>query len=56
MASSSDHLVTQSHAGPVPVGSELGFQLDYCALVRSMSSPFVTEVIKGRTPAATPSR
>ena len=56
VASSSDHLVTQSHAGQVSVGTELGFQLDYSALVRSMSSPFVTKVIKGRTPATMPSR
>jgi ornithine racemase len=42
LGSSSDHLVLLAHgAGPV-VGSELRFELNYSALMRSMASSFVT--------------
>jgi predicted amino acid racemase len=53
LAASSDHLVTHSGCRRVPVGAEIGFQLDYSALVRSMTSPFVAKVMKDRViPAA----
>ncbi len=46
LASSSDHLLVHSASHSLPVGAELSFQLDYGALVRSMTSPFVTKVMK----------
>ncbi len=46
LGASSDHLITDSGCDRVPVGTELTFQLNYSALVRSMTSPFVTKVIK----------
>ncbi len=46
LGASSDHLITDSGRDRVPVGTELAFQLNYSALVRSMTSPFVTKVIK----------
>lgn len=38
---SSDHLVTSAAGDCVPIGTEMTFQLDYSALIRAMSSPFV---------------
>jgi predicted amino acid racemase len=49
LGASSDHLITGSGGDPVPVGTELTFQLNYSALVRSMTSPFVTKVAKGQS-------
>ncbi len=46
LGASSDHLITDSGRDRVPVGTELAFQLNYSALVRSMTSPFVTKVMK----------
>lgn len=43
---SSDHLITDSGGELAPAGTEIAFQLNYSALVRSMTSPFVTKVIK----------
>lgn len=45
VGASSDHLVLDAGRGPVPVGTELRFQLDYSALTRAMASPFVPEVV-----------
>lgn len=45
----SDHLVIDSGDCHTPVGAEVSFQPNYAALVRSMTSPFVTKVMKGRT-------
>jgi predicted amino acid racemase len=42
LGASSDHLITTSTVDSVPVGAEMTFQLDYSALVRAMTSPFVT--------------
>ncbi len=43
---SSDHLITTSSAVDiVPIGTEMTFQLDYSALIRAMTSPFVTKSI-----------
>jgi predicted amino acid racemase len=55
LGASSDHLVVDSGQEHLPVGAEIRFQPNYSALVRSMTSPFVTKVVKrqgGRTPAA----
>ncbi|WP_249975849.1 alanine/ornithine racemase family PLP-dependent enzyme [Vreelandella olivaria] len=41
LAASSDHLVLETHALMAP-GSELRFGLNYSALLRAMTSPFVT--------------
>lgn len=43
---SSDHLVVTSDNGKLTVGKELTFQLDYSALLRAMTSPFVTRSFK----------
>ena len=46
LGSSSDHLITTSTVESAPVGAEMIFQLDYSALVRAMTSPFVTRSFK----------
>jgi len=43
---SSDHLIVQSDGSKLTVGTELPFQLNYSALTRAMTSPFVTKVVK----------
>jgi len=40
---SSDHLITTSTVPHMPVGTEVSFQVDYSALIRAMTSPFVTK-------------
>ncbi len=40
---SSDHLIVESAHGTLRVGEEIAFQVDYSALVRSMTSPFVSK-------------
>ncbi len=45
LGASSDHLIVESDR-PLPVGDELTFQLNYSALVRAMTSPFVAKVLK----------
>ena len=47
LGASSDHLILDTGASYLPVGSELRFQLNYSALTRAMSSPFVTQHIMG---------
>jgi predicted amino acid racemase len=42
LAASSDHLVIDVGDHALAVGDEIAFQLDYSALVRSMTSPFVS--------------
>ena len=51
VGASSDHLIVESGLHPLPVGTELTFQLNYSALVRVMTSPFVAKVvtIQGRS-------
>lgn len=44
---SSDHLVVDVTDHPVAVGDELTFHLDYGALLRAMTSPFVANVERG---------
>lgn len=47
LAASSDHLIVDSsnNESELPVGGEVSFQLNYSALLRSMTSPFVAKVI-----------
>ncbi|MHC4894865.1 MAG: alanine/ornithine racemase family PLP-dependent enzyme [Planctomycetota bacterium] len=52
LGASSDHLVVDCGTLRLPVGSEVRFQLDYSALLRAMTSPFVAKVM--RTNAASP--
>lgn len=46
LGASSDHLIVESGNEGVSVGSEMIFQLNYSALVRAMTSPFITKVVK----------
>ena len=46
MGASSDHLILESNSFELSVGAEVAFQLNYSALVRAMTSPFVTKVMK----------
>ena len=46
IGASSDHLIIDCGEAPQPVGAEVRFQLNYSALVRSMTSPFVTKVFQ----------
>ena len=46
LGSSSDHLVVTSSVGGLAVGNEVTFQLNYSALLRAMTSPFVTKSYK----------
>jgi len=46
---SSDHLVAESGPNRLSVGAEVRFQLNYSALVRAMTSPFVAKVLRGRS-------
>ena len=45
MGASSDHLILESECDELRVGAEVIFQLNYGALVRAMTSPFVTKVM-----------
>lgn len=45
MGASSDHLILESDNDDLPVGAEVALQLNYSALVRAMTSPFVTKVV-----------
>ncbi|WP_325099501.1 alanine/ornithine racemase family PLP-dependent enzyme [Persicirhabdus sediminis] len=51
LAASSDHLIVDvtHYRGPLQVGSEITFQLDYSALLRAMTSPFIKKVMKRTT-------
>ena len=51
LGASSDHLVVDStpYAAPLSVGSELSFQLNYSALLRAMTSPFISKVMSPLT-------
>jgi predicted amino acid racemase len=43
---SSDHLIVDAGSHPLPIGAEVEFQLNYSALVRAITSPFVAKVVK----------
>ena len=45
LGASGDHLVTDSSCTRLSVGTEVTFQLNYSALLRAMSSPFVSTVL-----------
>jgi predicted amino acid racemase len=55
LEASSDHLVVRSSCFNHPAGSEISFQLNYSALLRSMTSPFVSKIWKNRMPPKQPS-
>ena len=46
LGASSDHLIVDSGHNHFSVGEEIEFQLNYSALVRAMTSPFVAKVVK----------
>lgn len=48
LGASSDHLIVDAGSLPMSVGTEIQFQLNYSALVRAMTSPFVSQVMKTR--------
>jgi predicted amino acid racemase len=50
LGASSDHLIVDSGHERLTIGSELRFQLDYGALLRAMTSPFVAQKIVTRAP------
>ncbi len=50
MGASSDHLILESDNFDLSVGEEVGFQLNYSALLRTMTSPFVAKVVMTRPP------
>ncbi len=43
MGASSDHLIVESIDDALKIGDEVSFQLNYSALLRAMTSPFVTK-------------
>jgi predicted amino acid racemase len=45
IGASSDHLVIGTGRHGLPIGSEVTFGLDYSALVRAMTSPYVAKVV-----------
>jgi len=46
MGSTSDHLLLRTPGVPLAVGAEVSFQPDYSALMRAMSAPDVTKIIR----------
>jgi predicted amino acid racemase len=49
LGASSDHLIVDAGDRRLTVGSEVTFQLDYSALVRAMTSPYVAKVMSDRS-------
>ena len=49
IGASSDHLIVESGLNRLSVGAEMKFHPNYSALIRVMTSPFVTKVIKLRS-------
>ena len=45
LGASSDHLILDTGSDRLPIGSEVSFRLNYSALVRAMTSPFVAKVV-----------
>ncbi len=54
LSASSDHLVVTSRHGRFEIGEELAFGINYSALVRAMTSPFVETVYRTADPVAPP--
>lgn len=48
IGASSDHLILDSGNRHLKVGAEVHFRLNYSAMVRAMTSPFVAKIVKGR--------
>lgn len=48
LGSSSDHLIVDCGRERLPVGTEITFQLNYSALIRAMTSPFVAKRVEQR--------
>lgn len=48
LGASSDHLVVESVKGDLIIGQEVIFQLNYSALLRAMTSPFVSKIYTTR--------
>ena len=46
LGASSDHLVADAGDDPPSIGTEIRFGIDYSALVRAMTSPFVAKVVR----------
>ena len=49
LGTSSDHLIVDCGPHKLRIGSEMTFQLNYSALVRSMTSPFVVKVMNNQS-------
>lgn len=47
IGASSDHLIVDTGSRQLPVGSEITFRPNYSALVRAMTSPFISKVVLG---------
>ena len=48
LGASSDHLIADAGRHRLAVGTEVAFQLNYSALMRAMTSPFVDKVVKAQ--------
>ena len=53
LGGSSDHLVVTSGVGNLAVGAEMTFQLTYSAMLRAMTSPFVTKSFESASNGST---
>lgn len=49
LGASGDHLVVDSGSEYLAIGSEVSFQPDYSALIRAMTSPCISKVMKAQT-------
>jgi len=47
LGASSDHIILKAKESNQSVGDEIAFEMNYSALLRSMTSPFVNKVIQG---------
>ncbi|WP_085585583.1 alanine/ornithine racemase family PLP-dependent enzyme [Thalassospira mesophila] len=54
LGASSDHLVLNTGSCQLVLGAEVSFQPDYSALLRAMTSPYVTQTFTGNVVAAVP--
>lgn len=46
LGASSDHLIVESNCTALAVGEEVTFQINYSALLRAMTSPYITRIMK----------
>lgn len=54
LGASSDHLIVDAGQSPFSIGTEIGFQLNYGALLRAMTSPYVAKAMKAESGIGTP--